>query len=113
MKKILLTVILIFACGCAVFSEEKALPTLEFAKQVGELIGQANLCGIDTSSVNQQLIMSITILAAYRKEKPDNAVNFYKSTINQQVSSPSLNCAQVGSDFEQVRQHLPKLENQK
>lgn len=109
MKKILLTFVVLIGFMLPTQSEEKGLATVEFARQTGELVGQAQVCGIDTSDVDHQLIQSITILATYRKEPSDGALKTYKSTIQRQLSSSSsLDCSQIQSDFSQVQRQLSK-----
>ena len=110
MKKFLLTLILVIGFTLPTFSEEKGMATLDFANQTGELMGQATVCGIDTANVDQQMIKSITILANYRKETSEDAVQAYKSSVQRQLSSPasSYDCDQVHSDFDQVEVQLEK-----
>lgn len=112
MKKFLLTIVIIFICGLriAVFAfEDNGLPTLGFAQQVGELISMAKYCGIDTAEMNQQLIQSINILAKYRKENVQNAINVFQAYAQQKPDASKIDCAQVSSDFEQVEAKMPKL----
>lgn len=113
MKKILLTLILITSFTLPTFSEEQGMPTIEFAKQCGELIGKAKVCGVDTMNVNQKIIEGINVLATYRKETPDNAVSTYKSSIQQYLRSTisDYDCEQVRSDFAQVEAQLNKQAN--
>lgn len=114
MKKFLLTLFVILFCGLnvAVFAlEDNGLPTLGFAQQVGELISMAKYCGIDTTEMNQQLIQSINILAIYRKENAQNALNVFQAYAQQSPDASKINCAQVSSDFEQVEAKMPKLPN--
>lgn len=110
MKKFLLTLVVLVGCTLPTFSEDNAMSTMEFARQTGELIGQARLCGIDTADANQRLIQGITVLANYRKESYDNAVQAYNSSILKQLDLPtsSYNCSQVRSDFAQVDAKLPQ-----
>lgn len=118
MKKNLLTLVvavgLSFCALLPTFAEEKGMDTMEFARQTGELIGQARLCGVETSEVNRRLIQSITVLANYRKESYDTAVQEYNSSILKQLNLPtsSFNCSQVRSDFAQVEAKLPKPQEQ-
>lgn len=110
MKKIFsisLSIFIFVLISIPAFSED-GLPTLEFARQTGELIGQAKMCGVDTLDVNQRLIEGIAVLATYRKESPETAIRVYKNSIQEQLNSASFNadCTQVKSDFAQVEAKL-------
>lgn len=108
MKKILLISTLLAVFMLPVFCEEQGMDTLEFANQTGELIGQAKVCGIDTTDVNQKLIEGITVLAKYRKQSVENALDVYKFFIQKQLGSPasSYNCSEVRYNFSQVQAKL-------
>lgn len=110
MKKFLISILIILSCSTAAFSiEDKGMPTMDFATQLGELAGKAGLCGADTSSLNQKFIQSISILATYRKENVQNAVNAYQSSMNRQTLSSATECSEVLYNLNQVEQHLPKI----
>lgn len=110
MKKVLLTLVVLSVFILPTFSEEQGMDTLEFASQTGELIGQAKVCGINTANVNQKLIEGITVLATYRKQSVENALDVYKLFVQKQLNSPAsnYNCDEVRYNFTQVEAKLAK-----
>lgn len=115
MKKFLLMLIIILSCGVslAAFSvEDKGMPTIDFATQLGEIAGKAKLCGANTDELNPKFIQSIAILATYRKENVQKAINAYQSSLNRQTLSSPTECSEVLYNLNQVEQHLPKIKEQ-
>lgn len=115
MKKFLLTLIIILSCGVGLsaFSvEDKGMPTVDFAMQLGELVGKAKLCGSNTDELNKKIMQSIAILATYRKENVQRSTDAYQSSINSQTLSSPAECSDVLYNLNQVEQHLPKIKGQ-
>lgn len=113
MKNFLLIISVILGCSTAAFAiQDKGMPTIDFAMQLGEMVGKAKLCGADTNELNQKLMQSIAILATYRKENVQKATNAYQSSINGQTLSSPAECSEVLYNLNQVEQHLPKIQGQ-
>lgn len=115
MKKFISTLIIICSCGfgLAAFAiQDKGMPTLDFAMQLGELAGKAKLCGADMSTLNQKFMQSVAILATYRKQNVQQALNTYQSSASNQTLSSATECSEVLSNLNQVEQHLPKINTQ-
>lgn len=113
MKKILLILFIVLGCSTAAFSiEDKGMPTIDFATQLGEIVGKAKLCGADTNELNPKFMQSIAILATYRKENVQRAINAYQSSLNSQTLSSPAECSEVLYNLNQVEQHLPKIKDQ-
>lgn len=105
MKKFLL--ILCLAVTLPALAAE-GLSTTEYALQTGELMGMAQACGVSTGDADEQFILSIRVLATYRKEQTEPAVNAYRSSVQRYSASSNYDCSQVQSDFAQVQAQLQK-----